>query len=447
MSTAWRVVRGTAGLLLFLVLLAGPPYLLLHYAHSPPISHHLPAGRSEFPGQANEGLLVLLPPAPYLLCWLTWSAFILDTLREAIWYAGRARQFAASPSAVLQAAAQRRSLAGLLVSPSLRVLKAATSACAQDADVNNSNTLDQPVEERPEDARTASTTPAKAQEQASDAPLVELGVLGPFEIRVAGQLLTTGLRSKAREALAFLATHAAGATADELTCALWPDAPCQTGRGSLHTNLANVRKQFRALAATPDNSHFLLRTNDRYRLNPTLISTDLARLIARLEAAEFARRVGDTTKERNAVAAAAACYRGPLLDGAPYDWIASERDALRRRLLDAITCAARSHKDGDDKLAFLERAITLDAFNEPLHVEVMTVQAKLGRHDAVIRTYRLLQQQLRELDAEPSKETRRALPVLLSCAHAGLDEQSSENGQSYPRSHRTSHHPSSRTSP
>ncbi|WP_425427542.1 bacterial transcriptional activator domain-containing protein [Actinomadura meyerae] len=63
----------------------------------------------------------------------------------------------------------------------------------------------------------------------------------------------------------------------------------------------------------------------------------------------------------------------------------------------------------DRALATLERALTYDPYSEPLYREVMRLQARLGRPDAVRRTYQLPGSRLDEIDAEPSEDTRQLM--------------------------------------
>jgi DNA-binding SARP family transcriptional activator len=50
----------------------------------------------------------------------------------------------------------------------------------------------------------------------------------------------------------------------------------------------------------------------------------------------------------------------------------------------------------------LERARALDRYREEIYQRIMSLQARMGRPDAVRRTYRLLETALEELGATPA---------------------------------------------
>jgi two-component SAPR family response regulator len=68
---------------------------------------------------------------------------------------------------------------------------------------------------------------------------------------------------------------------------------------------------------------------DRYRLDPALIEVDLWQFQAALEAT----RIASTDEERLAACRqAVSYYRGPLCDGAGYDWTEPHAESARHRL-------------------------------------------------------------------------------------------------------------------
>ena len=156
-------------------------------------------------------------------------------------------------------------------------------------------------------------------------------MLGPLQITAGGREIGTGLR-KARELLAFLAVHGAdGATGEAISEALWPGTP--PGHGTRQRNIAlrKARDLLRGAAGLPAPMWITL-TAGRYRLDPALTGTDLQQFQAALEAARTAR---DDQARLAALRQAVACYRGPLADGAGYDWAEPYAETARRRALDA----------------------------------------------------------------------------------------------------------------
>ena len=240
---------------------------------------------------------------------------------------------------------------------------------------------------------------------------VQISVLGPLQITAGGREIGTGLR-KARELLAFLTVHGAGgATGEAISEALWPGAP--PGHGTRQRNIA-LRKARELLrtATGLTTPMWITLTADRYRLDPALTGTDLWRFQAALEAA---RTAGDDQARLAALRQAVACYRGPLADGAGYDWAEPYAETARRRALDAWARIAEilQPSDPEQALAALEAALTHDPYNEYNYQQIMRLQAAAGRADAVRRTLALLEARLGELDLTPGASTRQLAAAFL----------------------------------
>jgi DNA-binding SARP family transcriptional activator len=251
-----------------------------------------------------------------------------------------------------------------------------------------------------------------ADSQASDpepARPVQLTMLGPLRITARGQEIGGGLR-KARELMAFLAVHPGGASADAISEALWPDA--DPGHAATQRNLAlrKARDMLRTATGlvTP---MWILHTSGRYRLDPSLISTDLWQLTDALDQARAA-----TGQDRLAACrTAASLYHGELADGEAYEWAEPYAETARRRALDAWTTIAGilQPSDPDQALAALESALSHDPYNEYLYQKVMRLQAEAGHLEAARRTLSLLEARLADLGITPGPHTRHVAAILL----------------------------------
>ena len=235
--------------------------------------------------------------------------------------------------------------------------------------------------------------------------MIRVEVLGPLRITAQGQEISGGLR-KARELLAFLAVHPAGATPDAISEALWPETPPSHGAAQRALALRKARTLLRAAAGLTEPMLIVLAAG-RYRLDPATISTDIADFQAALEQARLA------PDDRACLAAcqkAAALYRGPLADGAGYDWAEPYAETARRRALDAWTRIAEILEPASpgQALAALETALGHDPYNEYLYQKIMRLQAAAGRPDAARRTMQLLETRLAELGLSPDPATRQA---------------------------------------
>jgi DNA-binding SARP family transcriptional activator len=240
---------------------------------------------------------------------------------------------------------------------------------------------------------------------------VQISVLGPLQITAAGREIGSGPR-KARELLAFLAVRGAdGATGEEISEALWPGAPARHGTRQRHIALFKARELLRGATGLTEPMWITL-TADRYRLDPALTGADLWQFQSALETA---RTAADDQARLAALRQAVACYRGPLCDGAGYDWAEPHAETARRRALDAWARIAEILQPADPEhaLTALEAALIHDPYNEYTYQQIMRLQAAQGRPDAVRRTLVLLENKLGQIDAEPAAGTRQLAAALL----------------------------------
>jgi len=259
-------------------------------------------------------------------------------------------------------------------------------------------------------ARPLAMPPAESL-SAEGRPPAELSVLGAFKLTAGGAVIARGLRRKAAELLVYLALHPDGATTHELLDALWPDTSPERASPILHAATSNVRNLLRSATRTPESA-FIVRVGDRMRIDAREVGSDLWHFQGPLAAAASAP---DDEQRREALEEAASLWRGDFADGMDSVWIEEHRETLRRDAVDVLARLAELWQEGDPEraLASLERAITIDRYQEALYQRIMMVQAMLGRRDAARRTYQLLDSRLSEIDAEPEESTGRLLHQIL----------------------------------
>jgi len=247
---------------------------------------------------------------------------------------------------------------------------------------------------------------------------VQLTMLGPLRITADGQEIGGGLR-KARELMGFLAVHPDGASADAISEALWPEADTSHAAAQRNLALRKARNMLRT-ATGLTTPMFILHTSGRYRLDPSLISTDLWQLADALDQARHAA----TDEDRLAACrTAAGLYHGELAEGEAYEWAEPYAETARRRALDAWTTIAGilQARDPGQALAALESALSHDPYNEFLYQRIMRLQAAAGHPEAVRRTLALLESKLTQLGVTPGAQTRQVAASLLSTADPGPD--------------------------
>ncbi len=214
--------------------------------------------------------------------------------------------------------------------------------------------------------------------------------------------VTGAFQPRIRELLVFLGVHPRGATREAVIAALWPDSTPAQATNSVNTTLSRLRRAVRAVTdgAVED---VVLTGNGSYRLDPGVVQVDFA---AFAHAQDARRAAGSAPARREAYQTMIDVYAGSLAEGMSAEWIEPVRESLRREALDAVAAEARAlvSTDPDATLELLEVARVFDPYNELLYRDIMRLQARLGRVEAVGRTLALLTMRLAELDEQPTPE-------------------------------------------
>ncbi|WP_413810557.1 hypothetical protein [Streptomyces sp. OE57] len=267
-------------------------------------------------------------------------------------------------------------------------------------------------ERLPQDSRNiAEATPHRPHQARSSTPAdspLRLNLLGNLQVvhhhDDHHQDITSALAPRQREVLAFLALHPNGARRETLTAALWPEAPTDRPYNALHATLSQLRRALRTATRKEALAEAIARQDGPYTLDPERVCVDLWEAYESLDAA----RPGHSAVHRlAAVQRLGELYRGDLAEDVTAEWIEAPREALRRDVLDAFSAFAHTLDDTDPQqaLILLERARTLDRYNEALYEGIARLQARLGQRDSVARTLALLTKTLGELGEDPSQET------------------------------------------
>jgi hypothetical protein len=180
---------------------------------------------------------------------------------------------------------------------------------------------------------------------------VAISVLGPLRTTVGDSELTGALR-KARELLAYLAVHPDGATGERISADLWLESSPRYAASQRKLALRKAREMLRTATGLPAPM-FIVLAGDRYRLDLALIDVDLWRFDAALDRA---REASGEQEQLSALEQATALYRGPLAEGAGYDWAEYYAEPGRRRAVDALsrTAAILQPRHPEHALSVLE---------------------------------------------------------------------------------------------
>jgi DNA-binding SARP family transcriptional activator/predicted negative regulator of RcsB-dependent stress response len=218
-------------------------------------------------------------------------------------------------------------------------------------------------------------------------------LLGTFAVEVAGGLLPASAWRKRRpvELLAALALSPGRVLhREELIDRLWPDKDLDAGANNLHRAFHDLRRVTGAELATLDRG--------------------VARLAETvwIDVEAFERAAASASTD--SLAQAVELYRGALLPDDPYsDALATRREALRQRFVDAGLRLANLHHEGGQPetcIDVLRRLLTQDPTIEPAHQLLMRALADTGRTGEALRQFAECTSALRSrLDVAPAKAT------------------------------------------
>lgn len=226
-----------------------------------------------------------------------------------------------------------------------------------------------------------------------------LELLGGFRLRGADGTMWPVTARKGQALLSFLALQAEqGCTRDRLAALLWEDSSDAHARQSLRQVLAELRRSL------PGDPAIIETAGEDVGLRPDALSIDVI---------EFERLLDEAVPEHRQ--RAVALYRGELLEGfnprAPAfeDWLTSERNRLRERMLTAIEALLRDELAAERSAGAMDHALrllALDPLNEWAHRTLMELHVRQGHFGAALKQYRACQYTLRrELDVAPEAET------------------------------------------
>lgn len=141
----------------------------------------------------------------------------------------------------------------------------------------------------------------------------------------------------------------------------------------------------------------------RYLLDPTTVEVDLWQLRDLLTRAQLASAPTRTDMLRQACD----LYSAPLANGCDYEWVEPYREQARRWGLEVHLLLADDLLESAPAAAsdLLDKAISLDRYNEDLYCRAMRARHRLGDADGIRAVLRALTKALADLDAEPAETT------------------------------------------
>ena len=188
---------------------------------------------------------------------------------------------------------------------------------------------------------------------------------------------------------------------DAIGLVFWPDLSARKMRNSFHTTLHRVRRAVGADAVVVKGR--------QYRLGDVNYWFDVEEFEALIERARLLPPQdwqADNLRQR-----AVALYHGDFLPDVERIWCLSKRETLRGMYLAALIEIGECHerrKEFEEAISWYRRALETDELDESIHLRIMHCYSEAGRPSDALAQYRHCRDILkRELDIEPSDETRR----------------------------------------
>ncbi|NJN98762.1 MAG: AAA family ATPase [Anaerolineales bacterium] len=243
-------------------------------------------------------------------------------------------------------------------------------------------------------------------------PELEIALLGPFQVRLAGEGVSHFATLKVQALLAYLAVEAAYPHSREtLAALLWPEQPEELARLSLRQTLFKLRQVILPAYVTSSRQTIQFNPHSDYSLDVATFTT----LINACHRHPHPN-LGNCPSCLAQLQTAVALYRGDFLtdfflaDSAPFEeWALLKREWLRREALHALYHLAAYHQQqGDYEVAYpyAWRQVELDPLREEAYQQLLLILALSGRRSEALEQYQVYRRVLaEELAAEPAAET------------------------------------------
>jgi predicted ATPase/DNA-binding SARP family transcriptional activator len=239
--------------------------------------------------------------------------------------------------------------------------------------------------------------------------LLEIRVLGPFEVLAAGKPADVG-GSKRQALLAMLALRdGRPVEIDALVDGLWEEELPAAPRNALHHHIARLR------ATLGEGS--IAGFRDGYAVEHACV--DAVRFEELLAGTRAALREGDVRAAADDITAALALWRGPALQGLPETaWFKAERRRLEALRVDAleeqfeVDLVLGEHRE---LTPTLRAALADSPFRERLWAQLMLALYRSGRQADALEAFQEARRVLAdELGLEPGPELRRLQDAILA---------------------------------
>ncbi|MFW5708866.1 MAG: AfsR/SARP family transcriptional regulator [Chloroflexota bacterium] len=196
-------------------------------------------------------------------------------------------------------------------------------------------------------------------------------------------------------------------TRSEICQAFWPDLDPDQAVNVFHVTKRRLHKALEA--------DVLVHEDGYYRINPDLpIYYDVMDFV---DVLLQARLTDDDDKKLEYWQRAIDLYRGPFLQGHDERWIVERRVEFRDGYVEALSGTASIMNALGRKevaLSLLQKALSANPLHQPVHREVMTLYAELGRRSEIASHYQQLSEALAESRQQLEHATQEHYQALMS---------------------------------
>ncbi|MFV2198841.1 OmpA family protein [Nocardiopsis sp. LOL_012] len=259
--------------------------------------------------------------------------------------------------------------------------------------------------------RERSSTPLYPEAGAPDGPRLRVRLFVPeVELTCDGQPVY-GLRSVARTLLSFLALRPEGADTDQLTQVCFADAGPAKATKDRRNAVQSLRAVLRPLLDS-SKEQIIVRESNGYRLDTDLFEVDVwnfSRMVSIIRKKESDRNL-ECAEELVSL------HTGVLLERREEEWVIRARERCVREAVAACVQLSDATRSAAEKVAYLEKALSFDEFNEPLYQRLMVVHRDSGHPEAANQVYRTLKEKLSCLGEKTTAESRRIFQTCVAAA-------------------------------
>lgn len=256
---------------------------------------------------------------------------------------------------------------------------------------------------------------------------MEVRLLGPAEVRVAGAPVTKWRAGKTRTLLQYLALRRGTVVPrSELLDVLWPDGERGGGNASLKVAIHALRKALRDCSAGLSRPVAEVRFVDfGYELVADELSVDSKEFAAAAREGSALEEAGDIDGACSAYERALAIYRGPFLPEDDSEWAREERMWTESRCLKVLCrLGAIAAQKGQDLVVidYCRRVIDLDPYHEQAYRTMMEIHGRSRELGMALRWYSECEKRMKGLGVPPSASTRQSLAQVLALCDVSVGD-------------------------